>query len=180
MIPLRDNLPTGKTPVVTYALAVANVLATILAHGGLWLLAGNMLFLWIFGPKVENALGRVKFAGLYLLGGAAALALQLAIDPSTDMAAASAASGAVAAVLGGYFLLNPRAKIVTVVLIPFFFTTVELPAMVLLVLWFAMQALIGGAASFAHIGGFAVGLVAIRLFAGAKRLQRPQERFARH
>ena len=82
--------------------------------------------------------------------------------------------------LGGYFLLYPRAKIVTVVLIPFFFTTVELPAMLLLVLWFAMQVLIGGAASFAHIGGFVVGLVAIRLFAGSKRVQRPQERFARH
>ena len=93
MIPVRDNLPVTKTPVVTYALVVANVLATIFVHGGLWLLAGNMLFLWIFGPTVENALGRVKFVVLYLLGAAAALALQLAIDPTTDLAAASAAWG---------------------------------------------------------------------------------------
>ena len=130
---------------------------------------------------VENALGRLKFVVFYLLGAAAALALQLAIDPTTDLAAASAASGAVAAVLGGYFLLYPRAKIVTVVLIPFFFTTLELPAMLLLVLWFAMQVFDRRrGVLFAHIGGFVVGLVAIRLFAGSKRVQRPQERFARH
>jgi membrane associated rhomboid family serine protease len=145
-------------------------------HGGLLHLGGNMLFLWIFGNNVEDAMGRVRFVVFYVLGGLAALALQVAIDTSAAVPTIGA-SGAIAAVLGGYLLLYPRARVITVVLIVFFFTVVELPAVAVLVIWFAMQVVFGavdlsdptggggGVAYFAHIGGFAFGLLAIRAFA---------------
>ena len=141
-------------------------------HGGLLHLGGNMLFLWIFGNNVEDAMGHVKFVVFYLLGGVAALALQVVIDPNSTMPTLGA-SGAIAGVLGGYMLLFPRARVVTVIFIVFFFTILELPAMLVLGVWFVQQALFGlrsdrpggGVAYFAHIGGFVFGLAAIRLFA---------------
>src|SRR3954464_11228191 len=96
-------------------------------HGGLLHLGGNMLFLWIFGNNVEDSMGPVKFLLFYLLGGLAADAGQIIV--STDSTVPSiGASGAVAAVLGGYLLLFPRARVVTLVFIIFFFTIIELPA----------------------------------------------------
>ncbi|HEU4976268.1 MAG TPA: rhomboid family intramembrane serine protease [Baekduia sp.] len=145
-------------------------------HGGLLHLGGNMLFLWIFGNNVEDAMGRVKYVAFYLLGGLAALALQIAIDPSAQVPTLGA-SGAIAAVLGGYILLYPRARVLTVIFIIFFFTLVEIPAILVLGLWFVEQLAFGawglsnptggggGVAYFAHIGGFAFGLLAIRAFA---------------
>src|SRR5690242_14177217 len=138
-------------------------------HGGLLHLGGNMLFLWIFGNNVEDSMGPVKFLVFYLVGGVAATALQTVVDVSSDVPNIGA-SGAVAAVLGGYLVLFPRARVVTVVILIFFFTILELPAMIFLVIWFAQQALFGylgltnpggsggGVAYFAHIGGFAFGL----------------------
>lgn len=152
------------------------VLSSMFMHGGLLHIAGNMLFLWIFGNNVEDAMGRGKFLVWYLLGGAAALGLQTLVD--TDAAVPTVgASGAVAAVLGGYILLYPRARVLTVIFIVIFFTFVELPALVMLGLWFLQQAVFGavgltnptggggGVAYFAHIGGFAFGLLTIRLLA---------------
>ena len=145
-------------------------------HGGLLHLGGNMLFLWIFGNNVEDAMGKLKFIVFYLLGGLAAFALQTAVGPNSTVPTLGA-SGAIAAVLGAYIVLLPGARVVTVVFIVFFFTILELPALVVLGLWFLQQAVFGyfdlanpsggggGVAYFAHVGGFVFGLLAVRLFA---------------
>jgi membrane associated rhomboid family serine protease len=145
-------------------------------HGSYLHLAGNMLFLWIFGNNVEDAMGPVRFVVFYLLGGIAALALQIAVNPDS-MVPTLGASGAIAGVLGGYILLYPRARVMTLIFIIFFVTLIEIPAVFVLGIWFAEQLVFGavgvshptsdggGVAYFAHIGGFAFGLLAIHLFA---------------
>ena len=151
------------------------IFTSMFLHGGLLHLGGNMLFLWIFGNNIEDSMGRVRFVAFYLLGGIAAVAAQTAIDPSSTSPTVGA-SGAIAAVLGGYALLYPRARVITVVFIIIIFTILELPALLVLGLWFVMQLLPaftepiqgeggGGIAYFAHIGGFVFGLIAIKLFA---------------
>jgi membrane associated rhomboid family serine protease len=159
------------------------ILTAMFMHGGLLHLGGNMLFLWIFGNNVEDSMGPAKFLVFYLLAGLAATAGQTIVDPNAAVPNIGA-SGAVAGVLGGYLVLFPRARVVTVVILIFFFTILELPAMIFLVIWFAQQALFGyfglinpggsggGVAYFAHIGGFAFGLLLIRLFASEARRQR--------
>jgi membrane associated rhomboid family serine protease len=160
------------------------IFSAMFMHGSIVHLGGNMLFLWIFGNNVEDSMGPVKFLAFYLLGGIAATALQTAVNADSDVANLGA-SGAVAAVLGGYLLLFPRARVVTLIFIIFFFTIIELPAMFFLVIWFAQQALFGaldlngsggGVAYFAHIGGFAFGLLAIKLFASERRRRQQIER----
>jgi membrane associated rhomboid family serine protease len=138
-----------------------------------------MLFLWIFGNNVEKAMGRVKYFFFYILGGVAALALQVAIAPNST-APTLGASGAIAAVLGGYIVLYPRARVLTLVFIIFLFTVIELPAIIVLGLWFIEQAVFaavglttpgtsGGVAYFAHVGGFAFGLTTVKLLATRRR-----------
>ena len=151
------------------------VFTAMFMHASIVHILGNMLFLWIFGNNVEDSMGPVKYIGFYILGGIAALALQVAIDPNST-APTVGASGAIAAVLGGYILIYPRARVLTLVFIILFFTVIELPALVVLGLWFAEQVLFGaagltqgggsggGVAYFAHIGGFAFGLLLIRAF----------------
>jgi membrane associated rhomboid family serine protease len=102
------------------------VLTAMFMHGGLLHLGGNMLFLWIFGNNVEDAMGSVKYLLFYLLGGVAAMALQTVIDLGADVPTLGA-SGAVSAVLGAYIVLHPRARIVTLIFIILFFTIIELP-----------------------------------------------------
>jgi membrane associated rhomboid family serine protease len=159
-----DQLPT-----------ILTAFTGMFTHGGLIHLGGNMLFLWIFGNNVEDSMGKVKFLIFYLLGGLAALALQIVVDPGST-APTLGASGAIAAVLGGYIVLYPRARVLTVIFIILFFTLIEVPALVVLAIWFLEQVLFGvwglndpagggGVAYFAHIGGFAFGLLAIRVFA---------------
>ena len=160
------------------------VFTAMFMHGGLLHLGGNMLFLWIFGNNVEDSMGRVKFVLFYLLGGLAATFLQVIVHPSAAVPNLGA-SGAIAGVLGGYILLFPRARVVTVIFIIFFFTILELPALLILGFWFVEQALFGyfdlnsagqsgGVAYFAHIGGFAFGLLAEKLIAD-ERKRRQQE-----
>ncbi len=161
----EDQAPTWLT-----------LLTSMFMHGGLLHLGGNMLFLWIFGNNIEDSMGPVRFVAFYVLGGLAALLAQTVIDPSAAVPTIGA-SGAVAAVLGGYALLYPRARVVTVIFIVIFFTIVTLPALLVLGAWFVLQALSGagslvqpvgeggGVAYFAHIGGFLFGLALIRLFA---------------
>ena len=151
------------------------VFTSMFLHGSFLHIFGNMLFLVIFGPNVEDAVGRGRYLAFYLLGGIVALAAQVAVGPNS-VGPTLGASGAIAAVLGGYILLYPRARVITLIFIVFFFTIVELPAIVLLGLWFLEQLWFGlsglagplagseGVAYFAHIGGFAFGLAAIRLF----------------
>ena len=267
MIPLKDNIPNERFPLITVALVVINVIAYLISirHGGsiikgpsestvlhdsaipydfthpgkyctvvqhlverpvsevltergieattegksgpypgqvnTWLsaftamflhanilhIAGNMVFLAIFGPNVEEAMGRARYVIFYLLGGLVALAAQVAVGPNS-MGPTLGASGAIAAVLGGYILLYPRARVLTFVFIIFFFTVIELPALVILGIWFAEQALFGaanlttptgsggGVAYFAHIGGFVFGLLAIRLLARRRKRVPPPAR----
>jgi membrane associated rhomboid family serine protease len=149
-------------------------------HGGLLHLGGNMLFLWIFGNNVEDSMGPLKFIAFYLLGGLAALGLQVAVGPSSEVPTVGA-SGAIAGVLGGYLLLFPRARVLTAIILIFFFTLIEIPAIFVLGFWFVQQVAFGyfdlsdpggeggGVAYFAHIGGFVFGLLAIKLFADRKR-----------
>lgn len=152
-------------------------------HGGLLHLGGNMLFLWIFGNNVEDSMGKLKFVGFYLLGGLAATALQVAMDPQSTVPTIGA-SGAIAGVLGGYILLFPRARVLSLIFIVFFVTLVEVPALWVLGFWFVQQVLFGvldlnaagadgGVAYFAHIGGFVFGLLAIKLFADDRKRRRP-------
>jgi membrane associated rhomboid family serine protease len=149
-------------------------------HGGFLHIAGNMLFLWIFGNNVEDSMGRLRFFGFYILGGLAAFALQFAVDPNATEPMLGA-SGAIAAVLGAYIVLYPRARVLSLVIIIFFFTVVELPAFVLLGIWFAIDALLpalgqigqvgssGGVAYYAHLGGFLFGLLVIRAIAQRRK-----------
>jgi membrane associated rhomboid family serine protease len=155
-------------------------------HGGLLHLGGNMLFLWIFGNNVEDSMGPVKFILFYVLGGLAATAGQVLVG-ANSMVPNIGASGAIAGVLGGYILLFPRARVVTIIFIVFFFTILELPALLVLGFWFIQQALFGyfdlssgggqgdGVAYFAHIGGFVFGLIAIKLFADERKRRRQEE-----
>jgi membrane associated rhomboid family serine protease len=165
------------------------VFTAMFMHGGLLHLGGNMLFLWIFGNNVEDSMGRVKFVLFYLLGGIAATALQLVIGPDSTVPNLGA-SGAIAGVLGGYLILFPRARVITVIFIVFFFTIIELPALVILGFWFVQQILFGyfdlnsagengGVAYFAHVGGFAFGLLAIKLFADERKRRGQIERVGR-
>ena len=152
------------------------VFTSMFSHAGLLHLGGNMLFLWIFGNNVEDSMGPVRFFVFYLLGGIAALALQTVINPDSAVPTLGA-SGAIAGVLGGYILIYPRARVLTLIFLIIFFTFIELPAYVFLFIWFAQQAVFGaigltnptgdggGVAYFAHVGGFAFGLLAIKLFA---------------
>ena len=175
---------TGDTPCQTAPGGPENwvtIFTAMFMHGSIVHLGGNMLFLWIFGNNVEDSMGRVKFLAFYLLGGIAATALQTVADPASQVANLGA-SGAVAAVLGGYLLLFPRARVVTVIFIIFFFTILELPALLVLGFWFLEQAYStaisypsgggGGVAYAAHVGGFVFGLLAIRLFSNRGRVER--------
>jgi membrane associated rhomboid family serine protease len=167
-----DTVPGGPSPVLT-------LFTSMFMHGSIVHLGGNMLFLWIFGNNVEDRMGRLKFIGFYVLGGVIAVAAQTVIN-SDSTTPTIGASGAVAAVLGGYLLLFPRAKVVTFVFIIFFFTILELPAILFLGIWILQQALFayfdllqptgegGGVAYFAHIGGFVFGLLAVRALATRK------------
>src|ERR1700712_5461619 len=136
----REALPTecGVDNAPTYL----TIFTAMFMHGGLLHLGGNMLFLWIFGNNVEDSMNPVLFLIFYLLGGVAACALQVAMGPNSQVPTLGA-SGAIAAVLGGYILLYPRARVVTVIFIILFFTLVEIPAIVVLGIWFAEQVLFG-------------------------------------
>ncbi len=239
MIPLKDDIPTRRTPIITIALILINVLVyfafeqglwdlgttgnervveygaipneithpgtqcltdptmrfvecrasqfvsgqppfwvtmftSMFLHGSLLHLGGNMLFLWIFGNNIEDSMNRALFVVFYLLGGLAALGLQVVADTNSAIPTVGA-SGAIAGVLGAYARLYPRARVVTLVFIIIIFTVITLPAVLVLGVWFILQLLPafsdpvsaggGGVAYYAHIGGFLFGLLLIKLFA---------------
>ncbi len=148
----------------------ASVFTSMVLHTGWAHLLGNMLFLWIYGPNVEDAMGHWRFLGFYLLCGIVAVLAQSLSEPNSAYPIIGA-SGAISGVLGAYLMLFPRANILTLVVLPFFFTTLRVSAMLLLPLWFAIQLLSdfalhgsGGVAIRAHIGGFLAGMLLVVLF----------------
>ena len=157
------------------------VFTSMFMHGGILHLAGNMLFLWVFGNNIEDSMGRPRFLLFYLLAGITAVYAQSLVDTSSTVPTIGA-SGAVAGVLGGYALLHPRARVLTLIFLIFFISVIEIPAVILLGIWFLLQFLpaIGqtavtdlaggdGVAYLAHVGGFIFGLAAIKLFANRYR-----------
>jgi rhomboid family protein len=170
---VAEGLPAEK---VRQPPAFFTIISSMFMHGGWLHIIFNMLFLWVFGNNVEDSMGRVRYAIFYLLGGIAAALTQVFVSPDSQTPLVGA-SGAIAAVLGGYALLYPRARILTAVFV-FFIFFVEIPALVMLGIWIFLQFLPavgqlaspdvgsqGGVAYFAHIGGFLFGLAAIKLFA---------------
>jgi membrane associated rhomboid family serine protease len=161
------------------------MITSMFLHGGWLHLGGNMLFLWIFGNNVEDSMGRLRYIVFYLLCGILAGLAQFAVDPASDVPNIGA-SGAIAGVLGGYFLLYPRARVLTAVFLFVIFTVIEVPAVFVLGAWFLLQfyegstALVGtasqgggGVAYWAHIGGFVAGLALIHLFARRRNTPTP-------
>jgi membrane associated rhomboid family serine protease len=215
-IPLYDDNPTVRTPVVTIALIAAcvmvflwqlgldpreeaaaayalglvpavlfgvadlppelalvpawtTILTSMFLHGGLLHLAGNMLFLWIFGNNVEDTLGRVRFLLFYVLCGVAAAMAQALSNPASEIPMVGA-SGAIGGVLGAYLVLHPRANVRVLFWFLIFVRLINVPAMVLIGLWFVMQVMgglatpaspTGGVAFWAHVGGFLAGIVLV-------------------
>ena len=144
------------------------LLTSMFVHGGLMHLLGNMLYLWIFGDNVEDAMGSARFLAFYLLCGAAAAFSQIAVDPGSTIPLIGA-SGAIAGVLAAYFMLFPYARVVTLIPIFFFLRLMSIPAVILLGFWFLLQVIsgagslgsAGGVAWFAHIGGFVAGALLV-------------------
>jgi membrane associated rhomboid family serine protease len=148
----------------------ASVFTSMFLHASGAHLAGNMLFLWIYGHNVEDAMGHARFVCFYILCGFIAVLAQSLPDPNSAYPIVGA-SGAISGVLGAYLMLFPRANILTLVLLPFFFTTLRVSAMLLLLLWFAIQLLSDfavhggvGIAYRAHIGGFLAGMLLVIVF----------------
>ena len=217
MIPLKDDLPTRSTPVVTVLLMALNVLvflyqasleiggpgegahaaqafamefglvpcrltgacqlagdlpspvftvfSSMFLHGSFFHIAGNMLYLWIFGNNVEDTLGHGRFILFYLVSGVAAATTQTLVGPDSQVPMIGA-SGAISGVLGAYLLLYPHANVLTLVIFGFFWRVVSIPALLVLGFWMVVQILNGlgsfgaggGVAWFAHIGGFLAGM----------------------
>ena len=166
----------GAEPNIENPPALLTIFSSMFMHGGWLHIIFNMVFLWIFGNNIEDSMGRLRYIAFYLLGGIAATAAQIAVSPDSTIPQVGA-SGAIAAVLGGYALLYPYARVLTLFFF-FFIFILEIPAMVLLGVWILLQFLPavgqlatpelggeGGVAYFAHIGGFLFGLAAVRLFA---------------
>lgn len=154
-----------------WAAPLTLVTATFL-HGGWMHLIGNMLYLWVFGDNIEDRLGRGRYVLFYLGAGVLANYAQVLANPQSTIPLIGA-SGAVAGVLGAYLVSYPRSRVVALVPLGIFLTITEVPALIFLFLWFGVQLLsgfaslglpdVGGVAWWAHIGGFVVGMVLIKL-----------------
>ena len=199
MIPLRDDIPHRRPPVVTWLLIAANVgvfilqlnrgvtldrfaaipasiaqgqslytiLTSMFMHGGFFHILGNMWFLYIFGDNVEDSFGHVGYLLIYLLAGVSGALLQVAVAHNSSIPMIGA-SGAISGVLGAYMVLYPGARVLTILPIFIFIQLINIPAFIFLGFWIVLQLLSGiasprsggGVAFFAHIGGFAIGLLA--------------------
>lgn len=155
-----------------YIDAVTPFFTSMFLHGGWLHLAGNMLYLWIFGDNIEDNLGHGRYLVFYMICGLIAGALHVMIDPLSEIPTVGA-SGAISGVLGGYLLLFPRARVLTLIPVFVFIQVAELPALLVLGFWFVIQFFnglvslgvetggMGGVAWWAHIGGFLAGLALI-------------------
>jgi membrane associated rhomboid family serine protease len=159
-----------------------SIFSSMFLHGSLLHIAGNMLFLWVFGNNIEDRMGRVLFPIFYLAAGVVAVYAQVLPSPNSQVPLIGA-SGAIAGTLGAYLVMYPRAHVLTLVPIFFFLQVMRLPAMVVLGFWFVLQAISsftsfggaaeqGGVAYLAHVGGFAFGAVVALIFYRGR--QRPE------
>ncbi len=227
MIPIGDNNPSRRTPIVNWTLIAMNLLvffyeltlrpralqglfytwgviphdvllllsepmsapwdvwATLITsqflHGGWAHIIGNLLFLWVFGDNIEDALGHLTYLGFYLVSGVAAAIVQSVVVGPAEIPTVGA-SGAIAGVLGAYLVLFPFARIRLLIPIFIIFWTIQLPALLVIGWWFVQQffygigtldeAAIGGVAFWAHIGGFVAGMIMILPFLGRARQRR--------
>jgi membrane associated rhomboid family serine protease len=160
-------------------LRLSTFITSMFLHGGWLHLIGNMWFLWVFGSHIEDAMGSAKFAVFYLISGIASAAVQFATNIGSPVPTIGA-SGAIAGVMGAFLILYPRVRVVTLIFIVVFVTTVDIPAAFMLLYWFAIQLLSGistvsnvtqaqGIAWFAHVGGFVAGLLLVRVFLSNRR-----------
>ena len=182
-VPPGSEFPMGPglTCLVDPSPQYWTVFTSMFMHGGWLHLIGNMVFLWVFGNNIEDAMGHGRFVVFYLVCGVAAAAAQVLINPAS-VAPMVGASGAISGVLGGYLLLYPRVRVHALLPLGFYMMRITLPAYVMLGYWILLQmfggltALApnqrGGVAFWAHIGGFVAGLVLIRLFAKREYLER--------
>ena len=169
----------GRAPQIHAALPGAlTPLTSQFLHGGIFHLLGNMLYLWIFGNNIEDLLGHARFLLFYLLCGTLAAAAHIILNPYSTLPMVGA-SGAIAGVLGAYLISFPRARITVLIFVFFFITTTQVPALVVLGIWFVMQFFYvfgdlgsGGSniAYMAHIGGFLAGLWLVKKFRPVLRL----------
>jgi membrane associated rhomboid family serine protease len=152
--------------------AEVTILTSMFVHGGFFHFAGNMLYLWIFGNNVEDSMGKLRFVVFYLLCGVAAALAQTAVNPASRIPMVGA-SGAVSGVLGGYLLLFPHARVLTLIPLGFFTQLAEIPALIVLGFWILVQVVNGiltfnfdggGVAWFAHLGGAVAGMALIGIF----------------
>ena len=160
---------------------VPNVLTSMFLHGSWMHLIGNMWFLWLFGNNVEDSMTRPRFAAFYVLCGLGAALLQVWMDPQSVVPMVGA-SGAISGVMGAYLILYPRVRVFTFVPLGFIFTSIALPAWVMLIYWMALQLLggftgivagqHGGVAFWAHVGGFLSGAILIKLFERTDHVRR--------
>ena len=171
-----QNPKAGDLIVTTYGMIPSQIVSgrhlwtlitSMFLHGGFFHIIGNMLYLWIFGDNVEDAFGHFWFLVVYLFTGVVGSLLQIVLMPGSSIATIGA-SGAISGVMGAYFVLFPRARVLTVIPIFFFIRLIYLPAPLLLGFWILLQILYGcssvpgtggGVAYFAHIGGFVAGLI---------------------
>ena len=159
--------------VVPARLDIVSVFTSMFLHGGWGHFLGNMLFLWIFGDNVEDRLGHARYVVFYLLCGVAAVAAHVYMNPSSTIPTIGA-SGAIAGVMGGYFVLYPHSRVLALVPLFIVFEVIEVPAILFLGLWFLMQFFYGvgsmgaragveagGVAFWAHIAGFLAGMAGV-------------------
>jgi membrane associated rhomboid family serine protease len=148
------------------------ILTAMFMHASWSHIIGNMIFLWAFGPEIEDAMGPLRYSLFYLAGGVVAMLAQVAIDPHSTIPSLGA-SGAIAAVMGAFLVIYPRDKIRTILVIVVFVNVTYISAALLIGAWFLLQlvnvgtvatAQTGGVAYMAHIGGFIFGAVVARLF----------------
>lgn len=166
LVPAWLTHSTSQAPPPGFIARPLTVLTSMFLHGDILHVAGNMLYLWIFGNNIEDRLGPLRFLAFYFAGGVLAALAFVLTEPAATMPMIGA-SGAIAAVLGAYFLLYPRANVVVLIWFFFFVNFVRVPAVLMLGIWFFFQVLgVGGSgvAWMAHIGGFVAGLLLIRLF----------------
>jgi membrane associated rhomboid family serine protease len=165
---------------ITHGHGWITVLTSMFLHGSWSHIIGNMIFLWAFGPEIEDAMGPVRYLAFYLVGGTAAMLAQVGFDPHSTVPALGA-SGAIAAVMGAFLVTYPRDQIKTILFFGIFFRVAFIPAALLIGLWFLIQLFslgalndvevqTGGVAYLAHIGGCAFGAATARLFEDKDRI----------